>query len=485
MSTIHRITKNTMLLVASNIIGKTITFFYTLIAVRYLSVYNYGALSLALAFAGIFAILDDLGLSRVQIREIARDKTNASSITTNILFLKLFLGAATFLLLIAIINLMNYPQQVVTLVYITGLSIFFTNFGASFESVFQGFEEMSYMGIAHILNTIILLAGAIFVVNTGGGVIEFALIYLASSITVVAFDFIVSIKKFIKLSRAVDLKFCKYVLKEALPFALSDMLLALYLGLSSIFLSIFQGETAVGLYNVPYNLVDSLNLVYISFMIALFPVTSRLFKSSKEKLMLSFEKSVKYLLIMSIPIAVGTTVLSDKIIQLYDAKYASSSIVLQILVWFTSLAFINIAVSNLLSSIDKQATVAKQNAIAAAINIIASLLLIPPYSYIGASIAAVITQLFSLTYLYLAVSKTEFKLPKNTLSVILPKVAFASIIMGIFATYLRFMNVFLVIPLSAILYFSSFYLIGGIDSYDVELVKNLISGFLNIKITDL
>jgi O-antigen/teichoic acid export membrane protein len=482
MSTIQRITKNTMLLVVSNIIGKAITFFYTLIAVRYLSYYNYGALSLALAFAGIFAILDDLGLSRVQIREIARNKANASNITTNILFLKLFLGVATFLLLAAVVNLMNYPQDVIMLVYITGLSIFFTNFGASFESVFQGFEEMSYMGIAHILNTIILLAGAIFVVNTGGGVIEFALVYLASSIIVVAFDFIVSIKKFIKISIGVDLKFCRYVLKEALPFALSDMLLALYFGLSNIFLSIFQGEAAVSFYNVPYNLVDSLNLVYSSFTIALFPVTSRLFKYSKEKLMLSFEKSVKYLLITSIPIAVGTTLLSDKIIQLYDVKYAPYSIVLQILVWFSSLAFINTAASNLLSSIDKQAAVAKQNAMAAVINIMAGLLLIPQYSYVGASIAAVITQLFSMVYLYYVVSRTEFKLPQKTFLILLLKVASASIIMGIFVAYLRFVNIFLVVPLSALLYFSSFYLLGGIDSYDIEIAKDLVGKFLKIKL---
>jgi O-antigen/teichoic acid export membrane protein len=485
MAAIHRITKNTILLVASEIIGKIITFFYIVIAARYLGVSNFGAISFALAFTGTFTVLADIGLSRVQIREIARDKAKAGSITTNILFLKLFLGVATFLTMALIINLMSYPQEIVMLVYIIGLSVLITNFGVSFESVFQGFEEMGYMGIAHILNSLILLIGAVFIANNGAGTVEFALIYLVSSIIIVVFEFFVSIKKFTELGKGVDLKFCKYILKEALPFALSDMFVIAYLRIDNIFLSIFKGENAVGLYSASSTISDSLSLIYFSFMTALFPVTSRLFKYSTEKLMLSFEKSFKYLLVMSIPIAVGTTVLSDKIIRLvYGAEYTNSAVALQILVWSASLIFMSTAVSNLLSSIDKQVIVTKQRAIATFINLVANLILIPSYSYIGASIAAVITQLFSVIYLYLAVSKTEFKLPKKTFLTLLSKVIVASVLMGIFTAYLRPLNIFLIVPLSAILYFFSFYLIGGIDGYDIELAKNMISGFLNIKIND-
>jgi len=477
MDAIRSVTKNALLLITSEIIGKIITFFYIVIAARYLGVDNFGSLSFTLAFTSFFTFLMDAGLGRLQTREIARDRSHADKITSNILFLKFFLGIANFVVMAIIINLMGYPQQIVLLVYIIGLSVVLSNFGVAFEAVFQGFETMGYIGISHIISSTILLLGAILITNNGGGLTEFALLYLLSIIVVVIFEFVVSIKKFVSLDKAVDIKFCKHLLHEAFPFTLSGMFSMVYLKFDSILLSVFKGQKAVGLYSAPSSLSDSLNLFYSSFMTALFPVTSRLYKYSKDKLMFSFEKSLKYLLVISIPIAIGTSVISDKIIGLiYGAEYTPSVMVLQILIWSAVLVFINLIISNLLNSIDKQVSVAKQNAMAAMLNFTLNLILIPSYSYIGASIASFITQLFSLLYLYSSVSKTEFKLPKKAFLVILSKVAFASFVMVVFTFYLRLMNIFLLVPLSTILYFFTFYLVGGIDKYDFEIAKKLVSG---------
>jgi O-antigen/teichoic acid export membrane protein len=357
-----------------------------------------------------------------------------------------------------------------------------TNFEASFEAVFQGFEKMEYLAVAHIVNSVTLLAGAIFIVNRGGGVTEFAFVYLISSIIVVAFEFLVIIKKFILHDKKIDLGLCKSLLKDSFPFALSSMFLVVYIRFDNIILSIFKGETAVGLYTASYKLVDSLDLIYYSFIIALFPVTSRLFKHSKEKLKFSFEKSIKYLIVISIPIAVGTTLLADKIIEsIYGSQYAPSVTVLQILVWSAVLVFINAIISNLLDSTDKQVIVAKQNAMAAVINFATNLMLIPTYSYIGAGIATLATQIFSLFYLSLSISKTEFKLQKKVLSLLISKVVFASLVMGILITYLKFMNILIVIPISVLLYFVFFYLVGGIEKDDIEIAKKLSGGFLNLR----
>ncbi len=480
MGAVQRITKNATLLILSDVIGKSITFFYIVIAARYLGVDDFGSLLFAIAFTGIFAVPSDLGLNKLQIREIARDKKCASKITSNVLTLKLFLGAITFLLLAIVINLMGYPPQVITTVYLLGISIVLNNLGVSLESVFQGFEKMEYMAIATVLNSIILLLGALFISYSGGGITGFAFVYLLSSVVIVAFEFLVIIKNFIALNIDLDLELSKGLLREAFPFALSQVLLVVYLRFDTVLLSILKGETAVGLYGAPSKLVDSLNLIYISITTALFPVTSRLFKYSKEKLTLLFERSMKYLLILSIPIAVGTTLLADKIIGLiYGPEYAPSVISLQILIWSAALIFINAIMSNLLNSIDKQVLMAKQTAIGALINLIANVLLIPSYSYVGASIATLLTQLFSLSYMYLSISKTEFRLPLRDFFSLLSKIVISAIIMAIFTVYLRFTHVLIIIPISTVVYSISFYLLGGIDKDDIEIAKQLTTGLLH------
>lgn len=480
MGAVQRITKNATLLILSDVIGKFITFFYVVIAARYLGVDNFGSLLFATAFTGIFAVPADLGLNKLQVREIARDKKCASKITSNVLTFKLFLGVITFIILAIVINLMGYPPQVITAVYLIGISVVFNNFGISLESVFQGFEKMEYMAIAAVLNSIILLFGALFITHSGGGIIEFAFVYLLSSVVIVAFEFIVVIKKFIALNIDLDLELSKSLLSEAFPYAISQVLLVVYLRFDTVLLSILKGETAVGLYGAPSKLVDSLNLIYISITTALFPVTSRLFKYSKEKLMLLFEKSMKYLLILSIPIAVGTTILADKIIALvYGPEYAPSVIALQILIWSAALIFINAIMSNMLNSIDKQALMAKQTAISALINLMANIILIPSYSYVGASIATLLTQLFSLSYMYLSISKTEFKLPARDFFAMFSKIVVSAIIMAICAVYLRFTHVLIIIPISTAVYFLSFYLLGGINKDDIEIAKQLTTGLLH------
>lgn len=478
MASIHRITKNTILLITSEVLGKLITSFYIILVARYLGVNNFGSLSFALAFTSIFAILSDLGLYKIHIREIAREKSSASKITSNILFLKLFLGIANFLIMALVVNLMGYPAPLVISVYIIGLSVIVTNFGVSFESLFQGFEVMSYIGLAHVLSSIVMLLGALLITRNGGGLLDLAFLYLISSVIIVSFEFIVSIKKFIQLDKSVDLKFCKQLLSEAFPFALSDMFLVLYFWLNNILLYSFKGERAVGLYTASYKLVDATNIVYFSFMTALFPVTSRLFKYSRDRLNFSFGKSLKYILMMSIPIAVGTTILADNIIGLvYGSDYTPSVIVLQILIWSAVLVSANILISNLLNSIDKQAFVAKQNAMAVVINLALNLVLIPIYSYIGAGIAMIITQIFSFIYLCSILSKTEFKLPGKAFFSVISKIIFASLIMGFITFYLRSANIFIILPISAASYLFFFYLLGGIDSDDIKLAENLISGF--------
>ncbi len=57
MTVVQRIAKNTALLFISQILIYILTFFYTIYIARYLGAEGFGILSFALAFSGIFSIL--------------------------------------------------------------------------------------------------------------------------------------------------------------------------------------------------------------------------------------------------------------------------------------------------------------------------------------------------------------------------------------------------------------------------------------------
>ncbi len=159
-------------------------------------------------------------------------------------------------------------------------------------------------------------------------------------------------------------------------------------------LSIMVGNAVVGWYNAAYKFIYIFLSFNTLFIISIFPVISRFYKTSKESIKFAYEHSFKYMLIITIPIAVLVTVLANKIILLiYGPNYIPSVIALQILIWTIVFMFVNGISGNFLGSINKQPIVTKITAIGAVTNIILNILLIPKYSYIGSSFATVITEL--------------------------------------------------------------------------------------------
>ena len=65
--------------------------FIIIIITRLLGVEDFGRFTFALSFVALFAILADLGLNTLTIREVAREKDKAAKYFTNGAFLKLLL----------------------------------------------------------------------------------------------------------------------------------------------------------------------------------------------------------------------------------------------------------------------------------------------------------------------------------------------------------------------------------------------------------
>jgi O-antigen/teichoic acid export membrane protein len=190
---------------------------------------------------------------------------------------------------------------------------------------------------------------------------------------------------------------------------------------------------------------------------------------------LYYERSFKYLLTIGFPIGVGTTLLAARIIRLiYGLEYTPAIIALQVLVWSEVLIFMSVVFGTLLNSINRQIIVTKVCALAAVLNVALNLILIPKYSYIGASIATVATECFAFIFLFTQVSKIGYGLANRSTLRLATKVIVAGSLMGIFAAYFANLNLAILVISSALVYFALIYLFRGIDKTDIELAKHLI-----------
>ena len=78
MNTVQRIAKNTAALFAAQVVVSILGLVLSIFIARNLGAVVFGKYSFALAFTAIFAVFSGLGFDTVRIREVARDKTQAS-----------------------------------------------------------------------------------------------------------------------------------------------------------------------------------------------------------------------------------------------------------------------------------------------------------------------------------------------------------------------------------------------------------------------
>jgi O-antigen/teichoic acid export membrane protein len=474
MSTIRKIAKNTGILIISQSVCNILGFFFIMYTARYLGAEGFGVLSFALAFAGIFTILSDLGMNTLTVREVARDKSLAGKYLGNIAVIKVILVFITYTSLIISINLLEYSEQTKIVVYLIALSIILNSFNGLFYSIYQAFEKMEYQSLGLILNSSLMLIGALLLITQDYGVIAFASLYLFVCLIVMGYNFAVCICKFGNLKLKINLRFWKPVISEALPFGVTGIFVTIYYWIDSVMLSFFQGNEAVGLYNAAYRMMLFLLVVPNIINIVVFPSMSRFHISSKMSLNVISRKYFKFMLAIGIPLGVGTTLLADNFILLiYGAGYSQSIMALQILIWAIVCIFANASFVRLFEATNRQFLITKIAGICMIENIILNVLIIPRFSYIGASITTVITE-FTIVILVLIVSyKIGWGIQKREVVKNIFKIAIASLCMGIFIWYFKSINLLILVLLALLLYSGILYVINGIDKEDIQLLKQM------------
>jgi O-antigen/teichoic acid export membrane protein len=481
MSTVQRIARNTSLLLISQIIGYVLSLFSVAYIARYLGAAGYGIISFAFAFTTLFSVLADLGLQYLVVREVARDKSLAPKYLANVNLMKIVLSFITFGLIALTINLMGYPQQTIYIVYIIGLSVVCGSLASTFYSIFQAYEKMEYQSLGQVLSAALMFVGVILAVKYHISIIGFSSLYVLAGVVSLIYAIGIFRWKFSsspswsRQKIAMDWGFWKMTIKEALPFGLSSIFVTIFYWISSVMLSSMKGDVDVGWYNAAFRMVLVLLYIPTALNIVIYPLMSRFHLSSQDALRLSYEKYFKYMLILAVPIGVGTTLLAHRIIVLiFGSQYSPSAIALQILVWAAASIFLGAAFYQLLQSTNNQRKGTIAAAMCMVINIALNLLLIPGYGYKGAAIATLATEGFSLAAGVWFCSRIGYPMPKRLISTAI-KVAVASSIMAAFIIFSSALTLPLLIVVSVLIYFLLLLVMGGIDKEDRNLVKAVLS----------
>jgi O-antigen/teichoic acid export membrane protein len=251
------------------------------------------------------------------------------------------------------------------------------------------------------------------------------------------------------------------------------MLATIFFRIDVLLLKPMRGDTVVGYYSAALKYVDGLLIIPQYFTVAIFPLMSRYAATSRDSLMRAYVLSLRLLLIIALPIAAAMPFIAEGLIMvLGGGEYLPDSMIaLQIIIWFLPFSFVNSVTQYVLIAIDQQRFLTRAFLIGVVFNIAANLMVIPTYSYQGAAVVTILSELVLLVPFYYAVRKHLGPVPWISL---FWQPTVASAIMAGVMWLLRGIPWLLLIPVGGVVYLVVLALIGGFRQPDMDLLGKLL-----------
>jgi len=400
---------NTLLSV-SQVLFPLITFPYSS---RILGPAGMGAVNFADNFTTYFLLVAALGIPLYGVREIAKVKDQPQQLS-KVFSELLFIHLATSLIAVVILFSLSYfvgRLRADFTLYQIGMSVVI---GSVFiaEWFFQGTEQFKYIAIRSVAIRLLTILLLFLLVHTPGDKVLFYGLNLFAVILSAAAN-MYAIRKMLKIT-FLDLSFKRHFRPLLIIFS-NSVVTTIYLVFDTIILGFITSDQHVGYYSASMR-ISKLSLAVIGALSAvLLPRLTMAFQNKHfDEAGVLVDKSINFVIFLSIPIAFGTLCLSKEIIMLFAGnQYLPAVLSLQVLcfiVIFVGLA--QVFSHQILLPMHMEKMILYASIIGVVISLLLNLTLIPMFKHVGAAISSLATEAVVTLVLFLFVRKAlKFAFP--------------------------------------------------------------------------
>jgi O-antigen/teichoic acid export membrane protein len=465
--------KNAAFVTLGNVILKVIYFLFNVYVIRELGDGRFGQYSTVLAFTGLFSIFAELGMTQYAMREIARDRTKAKFFLWNLIAIRSILAVVGVVGITMAGRAVGYSDELVLGIFLHTTGYLLSAVAVPLEAVLNGNERLDYVTTNRVISQLaIVILGTIFLFN-GFGFIWLLIANLISILPTIAIG-IWAIKRhqLVDFSIEINPRLWPSLIKAGIPFGVITLALTIAFSIDTVMLSMWVSDNEVGWYNVAYNLVRSMMLFFTGFSVAIVPSLSRSFVKDISSVYSWYRRSVKFILLISLPLAFGGLVVADKLIDfLYTPEFIPAALGLKILVWDVPLLMFNSFNGNMTTVIGAERSAARIYTINAIANVVLNAYAIPRYGYIGAAVVTVATDLIGSIQFYLLM-RTRLGIPD--MKSVLLRVLAASGLMASAVFLMGNLHVIVLVLLGGVIYGGLVLLFRLLDSNEWDLIFSFV-----------
>lgn len=399
-NTARGVVKNSSLPIAANLINRVIDFGFAAVMLRFLGPEGNGEYAVAaLIAAQYFLTISNWGLNDLTVREVAADPMRAAELWSITLLLRC--GLSVLLVpvaagLVGIYALLGTPlsSAAVGALALLLLHLFPAALATACSASFQAFQRMEVPALVALLTNIARVLIGTLVLVGGGRVVALAGVALAATLLNGLLFFALQQRLLFRARLVWDGATARLMLREAFPLLLNSLLLVVFFRFDALILRGAAGAAALGTYDAAYKLINMTTIVPAYFVAALFPVLARHAATDRPALLRAYRHAVSLLQLIAWPLAVGVTVLADRLIWLLggDQYLPDAAWALAILIWYLPLSYLNGVTQYVLIALRRQQSITIAFGLATAFNLGTNLLLIPMFGYTAAAAITIATE---------------------------------------------------------------------------------------------
>lgn len=398
---------NTGWLFIGRIIQMAVGLFVGVYVARYLGPGQYGILSYAIAFVGLFSAIASLGLDSIVVRELIKTPQKRNELLGTVFCLKLAGAVLMFGAIIIGTRFISNDDFTGLLIIIIASSYIFQAFSV-IDLNFQAEVKSCYVVQAQIAQLIISSVIKLLLIWIGAPLLWFAIVFLIDAIILaagLAYNYLRNGRRI--FAWKFKLAMAKALLKDSWMLMFASMSIMLYMQMDQIMIKTMLGNEELGFYAVAVKLSAVWYFIPMAITGSLFPAIISAKKKSENLYHIRLQQLYDLMAWTAIAIALPITFLSPWVIKtLYGSAYLSGASVLSIHIWAGVFVFLGVASGRWLEIENYTKTYFFRTFIGAIINLILNIILIPKYGIDGAAIATLVSQ-FAIIFFMGFILKTR------------------------------------------------------------------------------
>lgn len=407
-TTRQTIVKNTVWIGVSTALIKIARATIIIYAARLIGTQQYGVFTYAMSVAAIFAVVSDMGISSILVRELSKNKEKVKEYFSTALVIKIGFLATTALLIVGITPLFSRFDASTALMPVIALSIVLESLRSFFYSIPRAANNMQTESVINIINELCCIAIIIIVFMRNPSPHTLAYSLMIGNAVGFAVS-LISVRHYIVEAR-------KYFVRELVmplirltaPFAILSVFGIFMTNIDSVVIGMFEDEHVLGLYGAAQR---PFNILYIlpGFLGAsLLPLMSRFIKDGNRQMINNIVGTASIASItIALPLIFGGIIVAGPLINvIFGSAYAGAVATFQILLLTLLFVFPGTIFAEVLLAENKQRIFIFTGITGAILNVGLNFTLIPSYGIVGSAIATVIAQAVVNTCFYIEMRKT-------------------------------------------------------------------------------